>query len=74
MKTKQKKKKTKTPKIAYLVKWGDYGDDPVEEFTSLEKAKEKAEELIKEGENKENIIVYKVMAIMKPVVTFEEIK
>ncbi len=72
-----KKSKVKKQKTLFLVKWGSYDDDPVEEFTTLEAAKAKVLDLIDEGEELDDIRIYSVLSILKPVskeIIFQETK
>lgn len=71
----QKKKKEGEEKgIVYLVKWGSSNDDPIKEFSELEKAKKLVIRLINDGEEAQHIRIYKVLVVLKPVISFENLK
>ncbi len=76
-KSSKKTKKIKKQK-KFLVKWGGYDDDPVEEFDNLESAKERVKELIREDEDLslEDITIFIVLSKLRPVsdeIIFKEI-
>lgn len=74
-KTKKKTKKAKKQKV-YIVKWGYEENDPIEQFDNLEEAKDKVRELIEDGEEMADIMIYVVLAKLQPVssdITFEEL-
>lgn len=63
--------KKKKSKEVYLLQWGDNDEDPVEEFASLDKAKERMQELIAEGEDMSFMKLYKAKLIGRPKIEFE---
>ena len=72
-KSETKTKKTKKTE-RYLVQWGGY-DDPVEIFETMERAKDKVQELIEEDTDIEDIYIHVISKSFQPkssTITYEE--
>lgn len=61
----------KKPKEVYLLQWDENDEDPVDEFASLDKAKERMQELIADGADMSSMKLYKAKLIGRPKIEFE---